>query len=115
MQNPHIVHGVENAPVHGLQPVAYVGQRASDTPRHRIVEIRPPHLLFDIDGLNIRGAGNAAAVSASGRRSQGKLWVLIVSHFQFSVPSSYFDGTRNGVCAISVSHWNLRLLITVCL
>ena len=85
MQNPHIVHGVENAPVHGLQPVAYVGQRAADDHRHRIVEIRPPHLLFDIDGLNVRGAGNAAAISA-GRRSQGKLWVLIVSHFQFSVP-----------------------------
>src|SRR2546426_5791504 len=35
-----------------------------------IVEIRPPHLLFDIDGLNVRGAGNAAAISAGRRRWQ---------------------------------------------
>ena len=48
---PHLLHGVENAAMHWLQSVTNIGQRAADDDRHRVVEIRPPHLLFDIDGL----------------------------------------------------------------
>ena len=59
----HLVHGVENAPVHGLQPVADIRQRAADDHRHRIVEIRPAHLFFDIDGMNVGRAGPSAAVT----------------------------------------------------
>jgi hypothetical protein len=34
--------------VHGLQPVANIRQRAADDYRHRVVEIRTPHLVFDV-------------------------------------------------------------------
>ena len=36
----HLLHGVKNAAMDGLQSVADVGQRAADDHRHRIVEIR---------------------------------------------------------------------------
>src|SRR5712692_7488396 len=41
------VHGPEYTPVHRLQSVAHVGQRAPDDHRHGIVQIGPPHLVFD--------------------------------------------------------------------
>ena len=53
----HLLHGVENAAMHRLQSVAHVGQRAADDHRHRIVEIRPAHLLFNVDGLHVQRAG----------------------------------------------------------
>ena len=36
--------------MHRLQTVADVGQRAADDHAHGVIEIRPPHLVFDIDG-----------------------------------------------------------------
>ena len=33
----------------GLQPVSNIGQCATNDHAHRIVEIGPPHLVFDID------------------------------------------------------------------
>ena len=53
VQQSHVVHGVQNAAMHRLQAVAHIGQRAPDDDRHRVVEIRTPHLLFNVDGLNI--------------------------------------------------------------
>ncbi len=44
-----LVHRVQHAPVHRLQSVAGVGQRAPDDHAHRVVEIRPAHLLFETD------------------------------------------------------------------
>ena len=44
-------HAVEHAPVHGLEPVAHVGQRAAHDHAHRVVEVRPLHLLFDVDRM----------------------------------------------------------------
>src|SRR5579872_3510066 len=58
---PHLLHRVENAAMDGLESVANVGERAADDDRHRIVEIRPAHLLFDVDGLNVQSAGAVAA------------------------------------------------------
>ena len=49
----HFVHGVEDAPVHGLQPVAHVGKRARDDHAHRVVDVRGPHLLGDGDRLDV--------------------------------------------------------------
>ena len=54
---PHLLHGVKNAAVDGLQAVADVGERAADDHRHRVVEIRPLHLLFNVDGLNVQRTG----------------------------------------------------------
>ena len=56
VQHSLLEHRVEDAAVDGLQAVAHVGQRAPDDHRHRIVEIRLPHLVFDGDG-NERGSG----------------------------------------------------------
>ncbi len=44
-----LVHAKEHAAVYGLETVADVGQRAADDDRHRIVEIRLAHLIFDVD------------------------------------------------------------------
>ncbi len=73
----HLRHGVKNAAMDGLQSVADVGQGAADDHRHGVVEIRPLHLLFNVDGVNVQRAG---AIAAAGRRSEGKFGVLIVSH-----------------------------------
>ncbi len=43
------IHRVDDAPVHRLQPIARIGQRARHNHAHGIVEIRPPHFLFDSD------------------------------------------------------------------
>ena len=44
---PQLVHGVQDAAVHGLEPVAHVGQRALHDYAHRIVEERLLQLVFD--------------------------------------------------------------------
>ena len=49
-----VVHGHEDAPLHGLQAVAHVGHRARDDHAHRVVEIRLLHLGFDIDRKQYR-------------------------------------------------------------
>ncbi len=48
-----VVHGVQHAAVHGLQPVADVGERPPDDHAHRVIEIRTAHLLFDIYGESV--------------------------------------------------------------
>ena len=50
-----LVHRVENAAMHGLQAVAHVGQGAPDDYAHRVIEIRLPHLVFNINRLLARG------------------------------------------------------------
>src|ERR1700691_2687184 len=74
----HLLHRVENSAVDGLESVANVGQSAADDDRHGIVEIRLAHLIFNVDGLNVEGAGTAFA--AAGRRGQGEFGILIVWH-----------------------------------
>ena len=44
-----LIHRVEDAPVHGLQAVARIRQRARDDDAHRVVEIRALQLVFDAD------------------------------------------------------------------
>src|SRR5438067_7977899 len=53
---PEFEHRVEDPAVDGLEAVAHVWQRAPDDDRHRIVEIRLPHLVFDGD-RNELGSG----------------------------------------------------------
>ena len=45
------VHGVQAAPVNGLQAVAHVRERAPDDDAHGVVDVVPRHLLFDLDVL----------------------------------------------------------------
>jgi hypothetical protein len=74
----HLLHGVENAAMDGLESVTDVGQSAADDDRHGIVEIRLAHLVFNVDGLNVESAG--AAFAAAGWRGQGEFGILIVWH-----------------------------------
>jgi len=46
---PHLLHAIEDATVDGLEAVADVGQGASDDDGHGVVQIRPAHLVFNID------------------------------------------------------------------
>ena len=76
----HLVERVKDAPVHGLQTVAGIGQRPAYDDAHRVVEIRAAHLLFNVDGNEV-GA-------AIGRRAafEGEHGILIVSHKVFLSP-----------------------------
>ena len=47
-----VVHRVEHAAVHGLEPVTHVGQRALHDDAHRIVEVRALHLDLQVDRLD---------------------------------------------------------------
>src|SRR5207248_7513972 len=53
---PHVEHPPEDAPVHGLETVAHVGQGPLHDDRHRVVEERALHLLLKLDGLDADGA-----------------------------------------------------------
>ncbi len=86
----HLAHGVEDAAMHGLEAVADVGQRAADDDRHGVVEIRPAHLLFDIDG------NEARAVAGWRTAIERELGILIVCHRGFrSPPKRRQKGTGN--------------------
>ena len=47
-RQPVLIHGVENAPVHGLQTVAHIRQRTADNDGHRVVDIRALHLMHEL-------------------------------------------------------------------
>src|SRR5258708_6929573 len=95
----HLLHAVEDAAVDGLEAVADVGQSAANDDRHRVVEVRPAHLLFNIDGEHegSAAAGDVAAGGGACRRrggrggilrgggGEGGVWVLIVCH-EFMYP-----------------------------
>ena len=49
---PRLVHRVEHPAVHGLEPVAYIGEGARDDHAHRVVEEARAHLLLDLAGLD---------------------------------------------------------------
>ena len=46
------VHRVQDTPLHRLQPVAHIRQRARHDYAHRVVEVRSSHFLFDLRGLD---------------------------------------------------------------
>ena len=46
-----VAHGVEDAPLHRLEAVAHVGQRAADDHAHGVIEVAALHLLLDRDDL----------------------------------------------------------------
>ena len=43
-----VVHRVEDPAVHGLQPVAHVGQRPADDHAHRVIDVGRAHLLLEL-------------------------------------------------------------------
>ena len=69
---PHFVHAVQNAAMHGLQAIADVGQRAAHDHAHRVIEVRALHLVFDIDRDEV--FIDAVAPSAAGRHDGTLGW-----------------------------------------
>ena len=59
----HIVHGVENAPMHRLQPVARIGQRPRHDHAHRVTQVGVAHFAFNIDWLDRAISHEASLVS----------------------------------------------------
>ena len=67
-----LVHREQHAPVHRLQAVARIGQGAADDHAHRVVEVRPPHLLFEADGQGFLGELRSCGVRSERGRDAGR-------------------------------------------
>ena len=74
-----LVHRIEDAAMHGLQPVAHIGQRTGHDHAHRVIEIRPLHLVDDRDRPNVRRASCARSgrliVVGQGRKCSVEEWL----------------------------------------
>ena len=46
-------HGVQYAAMHRFEAVAGIGQRSTDDYAHGVIEVGPPHLVFEIDRKNL--------------------------------------------------------------
>src|SRR5262249_27072734 len=51
---PHLMHGVQNSAMNGFEAISNVGKSSPDDDRHRVVEIRTLHLIFNVDGDEAR-------------------------------------------------------------
>ena len=66
-----LLHPEQHPALHGFEAVAHVRQRARDDDRHRVVEVRVPHLVFDTGGLDAVGSVlNQWAASGVGERAR---------------------------------------------
>ena len=54
---PLLVHRIEDAPMHRLEAIARIGERARHDHAHGVIEVAALHLLADGDGANIGRAG----------------------------------------------------------
>ncbi len=87
-----VVHRVEHAPVHGLEAVADVGQRATDDDRHRVVDVGPLHRGLQLDRLD-----PAAVVTATDRVARGlahSLAFYLCLDFSLDFPVRLTTGVR---------------------
>ena len=50
-----LVHGEENPAVHGLQPIAHIGQGAPDDHAHGVIEVGAAHFLLEADRVGFFG------------------------------------------------------------
>ena len=65
---PHQPHAVQHATMRWLQPVAHIGQRAADDHAHRVIHVRAPHLVFDVDRDVRRGEGHGGTTRPDSSR-----------------------------------------------
>ncbi len=75
----HVVHGVQDPPMNGLEPVTGVGQSARHDDAHGVVQVRPAHLLVYVnltDGSDVHGPEISQADSRRGfaQRGTGELY-----------------------------------------
>ena len=66
-----VVHRVEDAPVHGLEAVAHVGQGAADDDRHGVVDVAALHRDLQVDRLDPPAGAVVDAVSAAAEVAGG--------------------------------------------
>jgi hypothetical protein len=65
-----LVHRVQDAAMHGFQSVTCVGQCTPHDDAHRVVEVAPPHLLFEADGQGFFGElGHAGGMGGALKRA----------------------------------------------
>ena len=56
MEHAHVVHSIENSPMHGLQAISGVGKRPSHNHGHRVREITILELILDFPRKNSLGS-----------------------------------------------------------
>ena len=59
-------HGEQNAPVHGLEAIAHIGKGPPDDDAHGVIEVRLPHLVFEIHGQDFACDFRHCAASQKG-------------------------------------------------
>jgi hypothetical protein len=64
------VHGPQHTSVHRFQTITHIRQRAADDYRHGVVEIRTPHLVFDVYVMALRGCFHSLAFQVQFARTQ---------------------------------------------
>ena len=79
-----LVHRIEDAAMHWLQPVAHIGQRTGDDHAHGVIEIRPLHLVDDRDRPNVgrrawRARSGGLIVVGQGRECSVEMWLANAS------------------------------------
>ena len=76
-----LLHGIEDPPVHRLEPVAHVGQRPADDYAHGVIQVGRPHLAFDGDRRDVPTGGRGrdrcqrellSAINSIGRKGRGR-------------------------------------------
>ena len=67
------VHGEQHAPVHWLQSVTHVRQRAAHDHAHGVIEVRFAHLVFEIDRNGLLGE------SFGGHRGDNFMITIVIS------------------------------------
>ena len=73
---PLLVHRVQNAAMHGLQPVARIRQRPRHDHAHGVIEVGALHLVEDGNGTNIGGLRRLAGLVIFRVRQRGIRSVL---------------------------------------
>ena len=88
-----LAHRVEDAPMHGLEAVANVGQGAAHDHAHRVIEIAAFHFVEDRDGFDVgRPAGSRPLVNSVGQ------WERVLSR-RSGVAD--FDAARHGLWRVA--------------
>src|SRR5690606_4701592 len=80
-----LVHRIEDAPMHGLQPVAHVRKRARHDHAHRIVEIRLAHFVGDRDQVDV-GRRKASAVVVWRVGHSARSWSFRSLYDMYAIP-----------------------------
>jgi len=86
---PVLIHRVENAPMHRLEPVARIGQRARHDHAHGVIEVGAFHLVEDGDGTNIGRPRRLSGLGIFRVRQRGIRSVLDQNHIAYRGPPNH--------------------------